>query len=63
MRVRRVAGIVHWVEKSPGATLRVWAMSGAGGFSCGFGSNIWNNSERDAAVLLAPGGGEVGRWE
>ena len=52
-----LAGVIQ-----PGETLRVWAMGGEGGFDCGFGSNIWNNSEADPAVLLGPGGGEVGRF-
>lgn len=43
-------------------TLRIYAMTGEGGFNCGFGSNIWNNSEPDVAVLLAPGGVEVTRY-
>ncbi|MCB0043620.1 MAG: lamin tail domain-containing protein, partial [Caldilinea sp.] len=47
----------------PGETLRIWAMNGVGGFSCGFGSNIWNNREYDPAVLLAPGGEEVSRLD
>jgi endonuclease YncB( thermonuclease family) len=46
----------------PGATLRIWAMGGGPGFNCGFGTNIWNNSEHDPAVLLAPGGAEVSRY-
>ncbi|RIK33422.1 MAG: hypothetical protein DCC55_34945 [Chloroflexi bacterium] len=50
----------------PGQTLRIWAMAkdaGRGGFNCGFRSNIWNNNEPDPAVLLAPGGAEVSRYE
>ena len=50
----------------PGEVLRVWAMSedaGQGGYNCGFGSNIWNNSERDPAVLIDPSGVEVSRIE
>lgn len=43
--------------------LRLLAMTGAAGFNCGFGSNIWNNSEWDPAVLLGPSGVDVGRWE
>ena len=42
----------------PGATLRIWAMAedaGQGGYDCGFGENIWNNSESDPAVLYANG--------
>lgn len=48
-----------------GATLRIWAMAsdaGLGGYNCGFGSNIWNNSESDPAVLIDPSGVEVSRW-
>lgn len=45
-----------------GATLRIWAGAGQGGFSCGFDNPIWNNSEPDAAVLLDAGGVEVDRW-
>lgn len=47
-----------------GAVLRIWAMSedaGQGGFNCGFGSNIWNNSESDPAVLYDNNGVEVSR--
>ena len=45
-----------------GQTLRIWAMTGEGGFNCGFESNIWNNSEPDAAVLWSPDGAEVSRY-
>jgi endonuclease/exonuclease/phosphatase family metal-dependent hydrolase len=48
---------------APGQTLRIWAMSGQGGYSCRFGSAIWNNNDRDPAVLLEPGGSEVSRYE
>lgn len=47
-----------------GQTLRIWAMSedaGQGGFNCGFGSNIWNNSESDPAVLFDAQGNQVDR--
>jgi micrococcal nuclease len=50
----------------PGQTLRVWALSAdaaQAGFNCGFGRNIWNNSERDPAVLFDASGGEVSRRE
>ena len=50
----------------PGQTLRIWALSkddDQAGFNCGFGKNIWNNSESDAAVLLDPGGAIVSRME
>ena len=49
----------------PGQTLQIWAMSedaGHGGYNCGFGSNIWNNSESDPAVLINPAGQEISRW-
>ncbi|MFZ1398987.1 MAG: lamin tail domain-containing protein [Candidatus Promineifilaceae bacterium] len=48
----------------PNATLRVWAKaedSANGGFNCGFGSNIWNNSDSDPAVLYNASGVEVSR--
>ena len=48
----------------PGAVLRIWALAsdaGQGGFNCGFGSNIWNNSESDPAVLYDAAGQEVSR--
>lgn len=47
-----------------GATLRVFAETRpveAGQFSCGFDAEIWNNEERDAAVLIDPSGAEVSR--
>jgi endonuclease YncB( thermonuclease family) len=45
-----------------GETLRVWAMAAQGpGYSCGYSTNIWNNSEPDPAVLYNPEGLEVGR--
>jgi hypothetical protein len=48
----------------PGDVLRIWAKAsdaGQGGFNCGFGSNIWNNSESDPAVLYDATGREVDR--
>lgn len=48
-----------------GQTLRIWAMTrdaDKGGFNCGFGSDIWNNSEYDPAVLFNPQGQEVSRF-
>ena len=48
-----------------GQVLRIWAMSedaGNGGFNCGFGTNIWNNSESDPAVLYDASGNVVSRW-
>lgn len=47
-----------------GATIRVFALARQtvpGEFSCGHESEIWNNSDPDPAVLLAPGGVEVSR--
>ncbi|WKZ40517.1 MAG: thermonuclease family protein [Anaerolineales bacterium] len=47
----------------PGETLRVWAGPDAGpGFNCGFGSNIWNNSESDPGVLYNPQNIEISRF-
>lgn len=48
-----------------GQVLRIWAMAsdaGQGGFNCRFGSNIWNNSEPDAALLIDPSGTVISRW-
>jgi hypothetical protein len=50
---------------NPGATLRVWAMAedaGQGGYNCGFGTNIWNNSESDPAALYDASGQLVDRY-
>lgn len=47
-----------------GQTLRIHALAenaGLGGFNCGFGGPIWNNSESDPAVLINPQGVEVSR--
>lgn len=47
-----------------GASLRIWAMAedaGMGGYNCGFGSNIWNNSEPDPAALYDNAGNLVAR--
>lgn len=49
----------------PGAVLRVWARAedaGQGGFNCGYGSNIWNNSESDPAALYDNTGSLVDRY-
>lgn len=49
----------------PGQALRIWAMAedaGQGGYNCGFGTNIWNNSKSDPAVLYYVAGNEVDRW-
>jgi hypothetical protein len=48
-----------------GVVLRIWALAddaGNGGFNCGFGSPIWNNSEPDPAVLYDANGNEVSRF-
>ena len=45
----------------PGQTLRIYAMTGEGGYNCGFSTNIWNNDEPDPAVLLDARGVEVSR--
>jgi len=50
----------------PGEILRVWAMAedaGEGGFNCDFGTNIWNNQDRDPAILFDPNGVEISRLE
>jgi len=47
-----------------GQTLRIWAMTkdaDKGGYNCGFGTNIWNNSKSDPAVLFNAAGQEVSR--
>lgn len=47
-----------------GQTLRIWAMSedaSQGGFNCGFGTNIWHNSDPDPAILLDAQGNLVDR--
>lgn len=45
-----------------GDTLRIWAMTPQGdGYSCGYNTNIWNNSESDPAVLYNAAGNEVSR--
>lgn len=49
----------------PGQTLRIWAMAedaGMGGYNCGFGTNIWNNSEPDPAALYDAAGNLVSRY-
>jgi hypothetical protein len=47
----------------PGEVLRIWAgSSNSGGFSCGFGTYIWNNSESDPAVLYNAQGTQVSRY-
>jgi endonuclease YncB( thermonuclease family) len=45
-----------------GEILRIWAMTAQGqGYSCGYGSPIWNNSQPDPAVLYNAQGAEVSR--
>jgi micrococcal nuclease len=45
-----------------GETLRIWAGNAqGGGYSCGYDSPIWNNSEVDPAVLYNARGEEVSR--
>ncbi|MEI6291129.1 MAG: lamin tail domain-containing protein, partial [Chloroflexota bacterium] len=44
-----------------GQTLRIWSMTGDGGFSCHYPSAIWNNTQSDPAVLYNPQGVEVDR--
>lgn len=45
-----------------GDTLRIWSGTAqAGGYSCGYSSPIWNNSETDPAVLYNAQGVEVSR--
>lgn len=46
-----------------GAQLTISALGDIAGFNCGFGGNIWNNSERDPAALIAPDGTVVSRYE
>jgi len=47
----------------PGATLRVWSNNPNGeGYNCNYGSEIWNNSELDPAVLYNNQGQEVARY-
>jgi hypothetical protein len=44
-------------------TIRVWTNNPNGdGINCGYGQNIWNNSERDPAVLYNALGIEVDRY-
>jgi len=47
----------------PSAVLRIFAQTSAGlGFDCGFGSNIWNNSKSDPAVLYSSNGQVISRY-
>ncbi len=48
----------------PGETLRIWAEAkdaDKGGYNCGKDGPIWNNKERDPAVLYDATGQEVDR--
>jgi hypothetical protein len=46
-----------------GETLRVWTNNPAGGgYNCGLGRNIWNNTELDRAILYDANGVEVSRY-
>ncbi len=50
---------------NPGEVLRIWAMAedaGKGGYNCGFGSNIWNNSKSDPAALYDAAGQLVDKY-
>jgi len=50
---------------NPDEELRIWAMAegaGQGGYNCGFGSSIWNNSEPDPAALYDNAGQLVARY-
>lgn len=58
-RGNQTCGLAGVLE--PGVTLRIWAMTGQGGYSCNKGSEIWNNSESDPAVLYNNVGQEVSR--
>lgn len=52
-----LAGVI-----SAGATLRIWSGTvGGSGYSCGYSTPIWNNSESDPAVLYNPQGVEASR--
>ena len=47
----------------PGNVLRIFAMTSTDlGFNCGYGNNIWNNSESDPAVLYNSEYQEVSRY-
>lgn len=58
-RGNQACGLGGVLEAS--ATLRIWAMTGPGGYNCNFGDNIWNNDESDPAVLYDNQGQEVSR--
>ena len=48
----------------PAATFRVWANNpnNGEGYNCNYGSEIWNNSELDPAVLYNNQGQEIARY-
>ena len=47
----------------PATTFRVWVNNPSGeGYNCNYGSEIWNNSELDPAVLYNNLGQEVARY-
>jgi len=49
----------------PGEILRIWALVDdveQGGYNCGFGSNIWSNSQSDPAELYDAAGQLVDRY-
>lgn len=53
----RLGGVIE-----PGATLRIWSQQGDGGYSCGHGSDIWNNDDPDTAELYDAAGALVSSW-
>jgi hypothetical protein len=46
----------------PNEVLRVWAKKGDTGFSCGYLINIWNDNQKDPAVLYDAQGKPVSRY-
>lgn len=52
----KLGGIIE-----PGVTLRVYSMTGLGGYNCNFGDTVWRNDELDPAVLIDPNGVEASR--
>lgn len=46
----------------PNDLVRVWARQGTPGISCGYSFNVWNDDQRDPAVLYNPQGQEVSRY-
>lgn len=43
--------------------LTIFTLGNDPGYDCGFGGTIWNNEERDPAMLLDPSGREASRYE